>query len=70
MKVLIIGLDCAPPREVFERFRPDMPNVSRLMDEGAWGDLESTIPPITCPAWMSMVTSANPGRLNCFGFRI
>lgn len=69
MKVLVIGLDCAPPREVFQRFRSDLPNISRLMEEGAWGEMESTIPPITTPAWMAMATSANPGRLNCFGFR-
>ncbi len=69
MKVLVIGLDCAPPREVFHRFRGSLPNISRLMEEGAWGELESTIPPITTPAWMAMATSANPGRLNCFGFR-
>ncbi|MBU4374331.1 MAG: alkaline phosphatase family protein [Euryarchaeota archaeon] len=32
------------------------------MEEGVWGDLESTIPPITVPAWVSMATGMNPGR--------
>ncbi len=31
--------------------------------------MKSTIPAITCPAWMSMMTSANPGRLGLYGFR-
>jgi predicted AlkP superfamily phosphohydrolase/phosphomutase len=29
----------------------------------------SSIPPITCPAWMCMMTSKNPGKLGIFGFR-
>ena len=37
--------------------------------DGAWGDLNSTIPAITCPAWMSMVTGKNPGKLGFYGFR-
>jgi len=65
MKVFVIGLDCAPPELVFERF--DLPNIQGLMD--CWGELKSTIPPITCPAWMSMVTGKNPGKLGFYGFR-
>lgn len=66
MKVCVIGLDCAPPELVFEKF--DLPNIQTLMD-GAWGELTSTIPAITCPAWMSMVTGKNPGKLGFYGFR-
>ena len=65
MKVFVIGLDCAPPELVFEKF--DLPNIQGLMD--CWGELKSTIPPITCPAWMSMVTGKNPGKLGFYGFR-
>ena len=39
------------------------------MEEGIYGPLESTIPPITIPAWTSMVTSKNPGRLGLYGIR-
>jgi predicted AlkP superfamily phosphohydrolase/phosphomutase len=65
-KLFIIGLDCAPPELVFDQF--DLPNIQGLMD-GAYGELTSTIPPITCPAWMSMVTGKNPGKLGFYGFR-
>ena len=33
------------------------------MEAGAYGRLESVIPPITVPAWMCMATSQDPGSL-------
>ncbi len=67
--VCIVGLDCAPPNLVFEKWRNDLPTLRQLMEEGIYGPLESTIPPITIPAWTSMVTSKNPGRLGLYGIR-
>ena len=68
-RVLIIGWDCAAPELVFDAFRDDMPNTRRLMEEGIYGNLESTIPPITVPAWMCMMTGRDPGELGIYGFR-
>lgn len=68
-KVLIIGLDCFEPSLVFDRWREFLPNFSELAAEGISGELESTIPAITVPAWMSMMTSRNPGSLGFYGFR-
>jgi predicted AlkP superfamily phosphohydrolase/phosphomutase len=68
-KVLVIGLDCAAPELVFDMWLDDLPNIKRLVREGVWGPLKSTVPPITVPAWQCMVTSKNPGRLGIFGFR-
>lgn len=68
-RVLIIGWDCAAPELVFDAFRDDMPNTRRLMEEGIHGNLESTIPPITVPAWMCMMTGKDPGELGIYGFR-
>jgi predicted AlkP superfamily phosphohydrolase/phosphomutase len=67
MKILVIGLDCAAPEILFgdERFT----NFRRLMEGGCYGRLESVIPPITVPAWMSMATSQDPGSLGVYGFR-
>jgi predicted AlkP superfamily phosphohydrolase/phosphomutase len=39
------------------------------MKNGIYGKLESTLPAITVPAWMSMMTSRNPGTLGFYGFR-
>lgn len=68
-KVCIIGLDCAPPALVFEKWRDNLPVLRQLMDEGVYGPLKSTDPPITIPAWTAMVTSKNPGRLGLYGMR-
>ncbi|MGQ9603654.1 MAG: alkaline phosphatase family protein [bacterium] len=68
-KVLVIGLDCAAPELVFERWIDDLPTIRQMVSEGIWANLRSTIPPITIPAWMCMATSKNPGKLGIFGFR-
>ena len=34
-RVLVIGLDCAEPSLVFEKWRGLLPNISRLMEQGA-----------------------------------
>ncbi len=68
-RVLVIGLDCAAPELLFDRFRADLPTFSRLAANGTWGELQSSIPCITVPAWASMLTSRDPGVLGCYGFR-
>jgi len=68
-KALVIGLDCLTPQFVFGKYRKSMPTVSAMLKNSIWGRMESTLPPITCPAWASMVTSKNPGRLGIYGFR-
>ncbi|MBZ0299130.1 MAG: alkaline phosphatase family protein, partial [Anaerolineae bacterium] len=68
-KVLVLGWDCAPPELVFDQFAADMPVITRLRQGGTWGDLESSIPCITVPAWSSMLSSRDPGVLGIYGFR-
>jgi predicted AlkP superfamily phosphohydrolase/phosphomutase len=68
-KVGVIGLDCAPPQLVFDRWRTELPHLSGLMQHGMWGALMSCHPPITVPAWSSMMSSKDPGQLGCYGFR-
>lgn len=68
-KVAIIGLDCAEPSLVFEQWTKDLPNLRQLMQNGAWGNLESCMPPITVPAWSCMCTGRDPGELGVYGFR-
>jgi predicted AlkP superfamily phosphohydrolase/phosphomutase len=45
-----------------------MPNLSRLVAEGARAPLNSTTPPMTLPSWSSMLTGCNPGRHGIFDF--
>jgi predicted AlkP superfamily phosphohydrolase/phosphomutase len=68
-KVMIIGLDCAEPSLLLERWRDELPVLSGLMERGAHGRLTSVIPPITVPAWSCMMASRTPGDLGVYGFR-
>lgn len=68
-KIAVIGLDCVPPEFLFDEFRSRMPNVSSLIEDGVHGDLRSTDPPITVPAWSSMLTGRTPGELGIYGYR-
>ncbi len=68
-KLAVIGLDCATPQLLFDAFRVELPNLSRLMEKGRWGKLRSCDPPITVPAWMCMFTGSDPGKLGIYGFR-
>jgi predicted AlkP superfamily phosphohydrolase/phosphomutase len=69
MKLLIIGFDGA----TFDLIRPwaaagHLPNLARLMDNGVHGDLLSTLPPVTSPAWPTFMTGCNPGKHGVFDF--
>lgn len=68
-KLVLIGLDGA----TFRVLRPlvkagAMPILARFLEEGASGTLLSTHPPVTCPAWPTMFTGANPGKHGIFSF--
>jgi predicted AlkP superfamily phosphohydrolase/phosphomutase len=63
MRVLVIGLDGV----TFDLLGPwidagELPNLRRLMQQGAWGTLRSTLPPISSSSWSSFATGVNPGK--------
>lgn len=68
-RVMVIGLDSAPPSTLFDRFLSVMPNLAELLDSSVYGPLRSTHPPITVPAWAAMATGLTPGELGMYGFR-
>jgi len=68
-RVMVIGLDCAAPELVFDRWLDDLPNLKSLCRSGLHGPLRSCDPPITVPAWSVMMSSKSPGRLGVYGFR-
>lgn len=70
-RLIIIGLDGG----TFDLLLPllekgYMPNFQRLLREGVWGKLESTIPPVTAPAWATFATGKNPGKHGVFDFQV
>jgi predicted AlkP superfamily phosphohydrolase/phosphomutase len=68
-RVLIIGLDGA----TYDVMLPwidqgHLPTLGKLIHEGAWSRLQSTVPPITPCAWSSFMTGKNPGKHGLFDF--
>jgi len=70
-RTLIIGLD-GGTWDLIHPFQEagHLPNLSRLMQRGAWGPLRSTNPPMTFPAWSSFMTGCNPGKHGIFDFTV
>lgn len=68
-KIFIIGLD-GGTWDILKPFSENgiMPNLHHLLENGSHGNLISTIPPITAPAWASFITGKNPGKHGLFGF--
>jgi len=46
-----------------------LPHLARLIEEGASGELRSSVPPVTAPAWISFMTGKNPAKHGVFNFR-
>ena len=47
-----------------------LPNLARMLEGGAHGVMDSTIPPLTPTAWTSIYTGMNPGKHGVFGFTL
>ena len=66
-KLVILALDGASP-ELIERWASQghLPHLRKLIEEGAFGPLESVVPPVTGAAWGSFLTGLSPGRHGVF----
>ncbi|MFC4438920.1 MULTISPECIES: alkaline phosphatase family protein [Natrialbaceae] len=67
--MIVLGLDGA----TFSLIDPwvedgHLPTFERLLDESVHGELESTVPEITVPAWPAFATGRNPPELDMYGF--
>ena len=68
-KIIIIGLDGATWDIVDPMIKKgDLPTIASLVEEGAYGPLKSTMPPVSPTAWASFATGVNPGKHGFFGF--
>lgn len=68
-RVCVLGIDCMSPEIVFGSMRDVLPNFAKLLEESEFGILQSSFPPTTIPAWMSMFTGKTPGELGVYGFK-
>ena len=68
-KVLILGLDSATWHLIAPWIKEGrLPNLAKLVDQGASGPLVSVIPPVTPAAWTTFMTGKNPGKHGIFHF--
>ena len=66
-KIVVFGIDGGLLKAV-EQWQDELPNLRKLLKEGVYGEMESTFPPVTCPAWPCMFTGKNPAKLGMYDF--
>ncbi len=68
-RLIVIGMD-GGTFEVIDRLtaRGRLPVIAGLTGRGARCVLESTVPPVTIPAWPSFYTGMNPAKFGAFDF--
>jgi len=66
-KCIFIGIDGAG-RELFDKLdkKGIIPNISRIIKKSVYQDIESTMPPLTAPAWTSILTGHDPSQHGIF----
>ncbi|HLD21938.1 MAG TPA: alkaline phosphatase family protein [Patescibacteria group bacterium] len=70
-KTVVLGLDGATWK-LLKPFAEKgwMPTIKKILEKGVWGELESTIPPMTATSWTSFATGKNPQKHGLFDFMI
>lgn len=68
-KVIVIRLDGGTWNVIKPLVRQgELPIIEKLMKNGTYGDLESSIPYYTFPAWKCYSICKNPGKLGIYWF--
>lgn len=68
-KVMMIGIDGGTFAVILPLIKKGkLPHLAKLINNGAWGDLRSSIPPVTPPAWVSFMTGQGPGKHGIYNF--
>jgi len=68
VRTILLGFD-GTPNTLFSWIREyDLKNFQKILDSATHGTLKSTFPPITFPAWVSMMTGKNPAKHGIFEF--
>lgn len=68
-KVLVLGVDGLDP-VLLERFAAQgvLPNFKRLMEQGDFKPLQTTMPPMSPVAWSTFITGMDPGAHGIYDF--
>jgi predicted AlkP superfamily phosphohydrolase/phosphomutase len=68
-RIFVVGLDGATWKVLSPLIsKGKLPFLKKLKESGTSGVLESTVPPLTAPAWVTFQTGVNPGKHGIFGF--
>lgn len=68
-RVFLYGIDAATWDFILPHIE-FLPNFKKLLEKSLWGNLESTIPPITPAAWTTMFSGIKPQKHGIFGFTV
>jgi predicted AlkP superfamily phosphohydrolase/phosphomutase len=66
-QLLLIGLDGATPELAIGAWRTELRTIEMLTNRGLRGRLRSSTPWSSVPAWQSLLTGQDPGRLGIYG---
>lgn len=67
-KIFIFGIDGAFPEYIFGEWKKDLPSINKLMNEGSYAKLDSTIPCLSVTAWSSILTGKPPVDTGLFEY--
>ena len=68
-KVILLGIDGATPSLLLSWVKQGkLPNLARVLQQGVHGPLQSTIPPYSAQAWVSMMTGRQPSKHGVLDF--
>lgn len=67
-KIFVLGIDGAMPEKIFGEWLDELPNIKKLMQNGCYAELNSTIPPLSGTAWTSVVTGKPPADTGIFEY--
>ncbi len=67
-RVFVLGIDGAPPDYFFKDWLDELPNIKKLMTDGCYAELNSTIPNLSVVAWSSITTGKPPADTGVFEY--
>ena len=65
-RAVVLGVSGLNPDLVL-RFLDELPVLKQMREKGVWGRLESSIPPLSSPAWISALSGRNAGAFGVWG---
>src|SRR4030042_839151 len=67
-KIFGLGIDGAFPEYFFGEWLDELPNIKKLIENGGYAKLNSTIPPLSVVAWTTIYTGKSPADTGIFEY--